>query len=436
MAIEVKMPALSPTMDSGKLVEWKFTENAKINSGDVLFTVETDKAIMEFEVAYEGTLAKILIGDNTSDVQVGTTVGWILEHADDVIPDDVMPVSEKPQTDESGFVHHQDNVRDFPTKMEQKVVGHKADVQYGKNRTSTPAARARAHALGVDIDDVIGYFGGKVREEDVIAFKEKMNTPISASAKTTQSMHNSSHNSSHNAPVIVSDNAHKTSGDIVRKKLSGIQSVIAKRMHESKTNAPHFYVKTSCCVDALLELKSKFKDRGIATTVTHWLISIVAKALQKYPNINAEFIDGEIHQHKHSDIALAMSVGEMLITPIIRAAETKTIESISNETHALIDKARKHELSVQDYQNGSFTISNVGMYGIDECVSIINPPQVAILGVGAFKTELALGCNNDIVQKKMIVLTLSVDHRVINGSYACEFLQKIKQMVEDPLMMM
>lgn len=430
------MPALSPTMDSGKLVEWKFTENAKINSGDVLFTVETDKAIMEFEVAYEGTLAKILIGDNTSDVQVGTTVGWILEHADDVIPDDVMPVSEKPQTDESGFVHHQDNVRDFPTKMEQKVVGHKADVQYGKNRTSTPAARARAHALGVDIDDVIGYFGGKVREEDVIAFKEKMNTPISASAKTTQSMHNSSHNSSHNAPVIVSDNAHKTSGDIVRKKLSGIQSVIAKRMHESKTNAPHFYVKTSCCVDALLELKSKFKDRGIATTVTHWLISIVAKALQKYPNINAEFIDGEIHQHKHSDIALAMSVGEMLITPIIRAAETKTIESISNETHALIDKARKHELSVQDYQNGSFTISNVGMYGIDECVSIINPPQVAILGVGAFKTELALGCNNDIVQKKMIVLTLSVDHRVINGSYACEFLQKIKQMVEDPLMMM
>lgn len=434
MAIEVKMPALSPTMNSGKLVEWQFSENAKINSGDVLFTVETDKAIMEFEVAYEGTLASILIGNNTSDVQVGTTVAWILEHADDVIP-----VAEKPQADDSGFVHHQDNIRDFPTKMEQKVVDHKADVQYGKNRTSTPAARARAHALGVDIDDVIGYFGGKVREEDVIAFKEKMDAPTRASAKTTQSMHNNEttiHNASHNAPAIASDNAHKTSGDIVRKKLSGIQSVIAKRMHESKTNAPHFYVKTSCCVDALLELKSKFKDRGITTTVTHWLISIVAKALQKYPNINAEFIDGEIHQHKHSDIALAMSVGEMLITPIIRAAETKTIESISHETHALIDKARKHELSAQDYQNGSFTISNVGMYGIDECISIINPPQVAILGVGAFKTELALGCNNDIVQKKMIVLTLSVDHRVINGSYACEFLQKIKQMVEDPLMMM
>lgn len=419
MAIEIKMPSLSPTMKAGKIVKWNFSMGDTINSGDVLVLIETDKAIMEFEVPYEGKLARIVYNDGSDNVSVGTTIGWILEDEHDSLPDtsentDTISNSTTDTSENTDTIDHPINIYDAKIisegtdKLKKEHQLHDNKAVYGKNKYSSPLARQYANKLGIDIELIKPNRRRRIMKDDVLKYHESKNTMSEPSDILYSSQYS----------------------------LTNIQSIIARRMCQSKTDAPHFYVKSTCYIDELLNIKNKFKQEGIITTLTHWLIHITARALVKYPKINGEFIDGTMNQHRDANISIAISNNDILVTPVIRSANKKTILNIAEEMRIIVDKVKNNMLSVSDYQNGSFTISNVGMYGVDECISIINPPQVGIMGIGSIKDELAMTSETQVISRKTIAINLSADHRVVNGSYACEFLRYIKKLIECPYILM
>ncbi len=417
------MPALSPTMTEGTLARWLKAEGDKVNSGDVIAEIETDKATMEVEAVDEGILGKILVAAGTENVPVNDVIAILLEEGEKA-SDVILSKSEgskKVSPKDSSPAAQNDKVVE-PPKSAQAA----APLQNTGSRIfASPLAKRMAKEKGIDLSSVKGSGPhGRIVKEDV----EKGGK--AAPTKTATA-----------APVSHDDPAVKTNvyGMAYKEIPNGnIRKVVAKRLSESKQTVPHFYLTVECILDNLLAARAELNDKAngkFKLSVNDFVIKAAAMALKAYPVANVSWTDSAIQQFLKSDISVAVSTPTGLITPIIKAAEDKGLQAISNEMKDLAGRAREGKLKPEEFQGGSFSISNLGMFGVKEFAAIINPPQGAILAIGAGE-ERAVVIKGKIEIRTVMNCTLSVDHRCVDGAVGAEYLQIFKQYIENPVSML
>lgn len=422
MPVNVTMPALSPTMTEGKLARWTKKEGDKIKSGDVIAEIETDKATMEVEAVDEGVLGKILVAEGTEGVAVNTIIAMILEEGETANDIGAAPkAAPAPQKAAAP-------VAETKTVAAPAVAAPVAKA--GSRVFATPLARRIAAQTGVDLSKIQGSGPhGRIVKADLA----KGGTPkIAASAPAS---------SAPRAPSAGIDA--KKQADLLGmtyKELpnNNIKKVVASRLLESKQTIPHFYLTVECRLDDLMAARERINAEAkgaFKLSVNDFVIKAVAMALKAYPAANVSWTDDAVLQFDHADISVAVSTPNGLITPIVKAAETKGLREISNEVKDLAARAREGKLKPVEFQGGTFSVSNLGMFGVSEFAAIINPPQACILAVGAGEEKPYV---DDGVIKigTFMKCTLSVDHRAVDGSVGAEFLQFFKRYIENPVNML
>ncbi|CAA7613806.1 Dihydrolipoyllysine-residue acetyltransferase component of pyruvate dehydrogenase complex [Magnetospirillum sp. LM-5] len=421
MPIEILMPALSPTMTEGTLARWLKAEGDAVKSGDVLAEIETDKATMEFEAVDEGVLGKIVVPAGTSGVAVNTLIGVILAEGESAA--DIKAGAPKAAAAPAAAV---------PTAAAPAAAAPVAAAAHSGPRVfASPLAKRIAADAGIDLKAVAGSGPyGRIVKADVEKAKAggtAKPAPVAASAPAAAAPKP--------APVPAAANPFEPAFEEIPN--STMRKVIARRLTEAKATIPHFYLSIDCELDALLKVRSELNGRSDAykLSVNDFVIRAVALALKKVPAANASWGEDAIKRYTDVDVSVAVATPAGLITPIIRHADHKGLASISAEMKELAGKAKDNKLKPEEFQGGGFTISNLGMYGVKDFAAIINPPQGAILAVGA-------GLQRPVVKAGALAIatvmtcTLSVDHRVIDGAVGAEFLAAFKKLIEDPLSML
>ncbi|AFC74878.1 pyruvate dehydrogenase complex dihydrolipoamide acetyltransferase [Rickettsia parkeri str. Tate's Hell] len=411
MPIKILMPALSPTMTEGNLARWLKKEGDKVNPGEVIAEIETDKATMEVEAVDEGILAKIVIPQNSQNVPVNSLIAVLSEEGEEKTDINAFiaknnSVSPSPKTDANLPKPHENiaNVEEQVT-----VIKHDASKIF-----ASPLAKRLAKMRNIRFESVKGSGPhGRIVKQDILSY-----TPSTAHNK------------------IVSRNPEEYR--LVPN--NNIRKIIAKRLLESKQTVPHFYLSIECNVDKLLDIRediNKFfsEDKSTRISVNDFIILAVAKALQEVPNANASWGEDAIRYYNNVDISVAVAIENGLVTPIVKNANQKNILELSREMKALIKKAKDNKLTPEEFQGGGFTISNLGMYGIKNFNAIINPPQSCIMGVGA-SAKRAIVKNDQITIATIMDVTLSADHRVVDGAVGAEFLAAFKKFIESPVLML
>ncbi|HHL42704.1 MAG TPA: pyruvate dehydrogenase complex dihydrolipoamide acetyltransferase [Hellea balneolensis] len=415
MPIEILMPSLSAGMETGNLVTWMVKEGDTISVGDVLAEIETDKATLELESSDAGVLTSLLVEDGTDDIPVGQVIavlGGDRAHKD---RSENKPEQSKP-------VHEQ---TDSPSVQPQHIL-----VNENTNRVkASPLARRLAKHNNVDLTGLRGSGPlGRIVKQDV----ETAIADFDRMASTTDVVPNEK-------PALIPVPSNDPGTPFHVEKLSSMRKTIAQRLTLSKTTVPHFYLTISCQIDKLLEqrkmLNALIEDQGGRVSVNDFIIRAAGLALQKVPEANVGYAGDEIHYFERADIAVAVAVQGGLITPIIRGACQKGLGQISRDMKILAEKARTGTLTPDEYKGGTFSISNLGMYGIQEFSAVINPPQSAILAIGAGE-ERPIMKDGVVIGATMMSCTLSCDHRAIDGAVAAEFLQVFKSFIENPLTML
>ncbi|HQY75006.1 MAG TPA: pyruvate dehydrogenase complex dihydrolipoamide acetyltransferase [Aestuariivirga sp.] len=423
MPVNILMPALSPTMEKGKLAKWLKKEGDKVKSGDVLAEIETDKATMEVEAVDEGTLGKILVAEGTDDVLVNAPIAIILgegEKLGDLPKAATAPVA-KPAAAPAAAA--------APTASATSAPLPKAD---GSRIFASPLAKRIAKQKGIDLAAVKGSGPhGRVVLKDVENAK-----PGAVPAAKTAGM-----------PQGMSDEAvlklfEPGSYDLVPH--DGMRKTIARRLTESKQTVPHFYVTVDCVLEHLLPLRERLnlqaprdKDGKPAwkVSVNDFIIKAMAMALMKVPDANVSWTENAMVKHHHADVGVAVSIPGGLITPVVRKAETKGLTQISMEMKDYAARARTRRLKPEEYTGGSTSVSNLGMMNIKNFAAIVNPPQATILAVGTGERR-AVVRGNDIVIEHQMSVTLSTDHRCVDGALGAELLSAFRMYLEDPGLML
>ncbi|MGB3141934.1 MAG: pyruvate dehydrogenase complex dihydrolipoamide acetyltransferase [Aestuariivirga sp.] len=423
MPVNILMPALSPTMEKGKLAKWLKKEGDKVKSGDVLAEIETDKATMEVEAVDEGTLGKILVAEGTDDVLVNAPIAIILgegEKLGDLPKAATAPVA-KPAAAPAAAAS--------PTASATSAPLPKAD---GSRIFASPLAKRIAKQKGIDLAALKGSGPhGRVVLKDVENAK-----PGAVPAAKTAGM-----------PQGMSDEAvlklfEPGSYDLVPH--DGMRKTIARRLTESKQTVPHFYVTVDCVLEHLLPLRERLnlqaprdKDGKPAwkVSVNDFIIKAMAMALMKVPDANVSWTENAMVKHHHADVGVAVSIPGGLITPVVRKAETKGLTQISMEMKDYAARARTRRLKPEEYTGGSTSVSNLGMMNIKNFAAIVNPPQATILAVGTGERR-AVVRGNDIVIEHQMSVTLSTDHRCVDGALGAELLSAFRMYLEDPGLML
>ncbi|QDH17831.1 pyruvate dehydrogenase complex dihydrolipoamide acetyltransferase [Swingsia samuiensis] len=402
MANNILMPALSPTMTEGKLARWLKKEGDHISAGDIIAEIETDKATMEVEAVDEGVLGRILIQEGEEGVAVNTPIAILVEEGED-IPETALKTPFTPQKSSSDG--------QAPSSGEEKKVlpaSHKTS--HEKRIFISPLAKRVAQEKGISLESLKGTGpNGRIIKRDV----EKgsiLPAPDNTNSGTAQS-------------------------DIKRISNSTMRKVIARRLTESKTQVPHFYVSVDIELDRLLELRSKLnataEENSFKISVNDMMIKAVALALKKVPGLNVQFTEKEILHYENVDISMAVSIPDGLITPIIRNADRKSLREISVEAKSLAKKARAGKLKPEEFQGGTFSISNMGMFGVRDFSAIINPPQAGILAIAAGeKRAVVRGDKLEIAT--VMTTTLSVDHRAVDGALGAQWLNALRDIIQNP----
>jgi len=412
MAIEIRMPALSPTMDKGNLTKWLVAEGDTVESGTILAEIETDKATMEYESIDDGVVGKILVADGSEDVAVGTLIAVLLEDGEDAsVLDNIS--AEKATVPAVPAIP----VANAAVEVKAAPVAAPAATQEksGEKRIfSSPLARRIAAGKGINIADIVGTGPhGRVIRRDVENFVPVAKTAVGVAAPLTG-----------DAPFEA-------------VKLSTMRKTIAKRLTESKQTVPHFYLGIDIELDNLLaarkELNSLSDDYKIS--VNDFIIRACALALKKVPNANVQFGGDVMRHYSRSDISVAVAIPGGLITPVIRGAEQKGLRQISDEIKMLAKKARDGKLMPEEYSGGTFSISNLGMMGIKQFQAVINPPQAAILAVGSGEARAVIK-DGGVVTATVMSVNLACDHRAIDGAVGAEFLGAVKIFLEHPSTML
>ena len=442
MPINILMPALSPTMEKGNLAKWLKREGDQVKSGDVIAEIETDKATMEVEAADEGTLAKIVVPEGTADVPVNQIIAVLAAEGEDVkaaaasAGKAALPPKAQAAPKPAAAPAPQPAAAPRPEPTAAPAPVAKSE---GANRVfASPLARRLAKEAGVEITRIQGSGPhGRVIARDVEAAKSGKGLrapPPPAGAPA--------------APLAMAPSDDKIralfepdSYEVVLH--DGMRKVIAQRLTQSKQTIPHFYLTVDCDIGRLLAAREEInagapKDKdgkpAYKLSVNDFVIKAMALALQKVPDANATWTESAMLKHKHSDIGVAVAIPGGLITPVVRKTETKSLSAISNEMKDLAARARVRKLKPEEYQGGSSAISNLGMYGIKDFAAVINPPHATILAVGAGE-ERAVARNGKIEAAHMMSVTLSCDHRAVDGALGAELIGAFKALIENPVMM-
>jgi pyruvate dehydrogenase E2 component (dihydrolipoamide acetyltransferase) len=431
MPATVLMPALSPTMEKGKLAKWLKKEGDKVKSGDVLAEIETDKATMEIEAVDEGTLGKIMVAEGTDDVLVNTLLATILaegEKASDVpSPSPAAPKTPLPQAGEVKLTVS--SISPLPPAGEG---AHSAGE--GTRVFASPLAKRLAKEKGINLTTVKGSGPhGRIVSKDVENAKPGATapsaTPVAAFAAPP-------------SDASILKNFAEGSYELVPH--DGMRKVIARRLTESKQTIPHFYVSVDVSLDNLMDLRERLNGtapkskEGLPTwkiSVNDFIIKAMAMALIKVPDANVSWTESAMVKHKHADIGIAVTIPGGLITPIVRKAETKGLAQISSEMKDYAKRARDRKLKPEEYNGGSAAISNMGMMNVKNFAAIVNPPHASILAIGSGERRPVVR-GNEIKIEQQMTITLSTDHRCIDGALGAEFINAIKQYLEEPGLML
>jgi len=435
MPTEILMPALSPTMEEGTLAKWLVKEGDEVKSGDILAEIETDKATMEFEAVDEGKIGKILIAEGTSGVAVNTAIAVLLEDGESA--DDISAPKAKAKTDSAPA----EAPREVQGEADRDISPAKAPAakaEDGSRIFASPLARRIAADKGLDLSTITGSGPrGRIIKADVENAKAG-----AAPAKSETAAAPAAAAAPAQAPKGLSTDAvikMYADRETTEVQLDGMRRTIAARLTEAKQTIPHFYLRRSAKLDALMEfratLNKQLEGRGVKLSVNDFIIKASALALQQVPDANAVWAGDRILKLTPSDVAVAVAIEGGLFTPVLKDAHQKTLSTLSAEMKDLAGRAKSKKLAPHEYQGGSFAISNLGMFGIENFDAVINPPHGAILAVGAgVKTPVVEG--DQVVIRNVMSMTLSVDHRVIDGAMGAQLLEAIVSHLENPIGML
>ncbi len=432
MPIIITMPALSPTMTEGTLAKWIMNEGDAVRSGDMLAEIETDKATMEVEAIDEGILARILVPEGTEGVPVNAPIAVLLEDGEDAsaidaalaaapAPAPMAPAAEAPAAEPIPAAA-------IPTPA--PTPSPAADPVSGDGRIlASPLAKRMAAQAGLELAQVSGSGPrGRIVKADIEA---AVAGGVAAVAPAPAAPAPSSIPASAAVPAAPGD-------DFELEKLSSMRKIIARRMTESKQQAPHFYLTVDCEIDALLALRKQLNDKADGAyklSVNDLVIKAAAVALMKVPDANVGYSEEGLRRYRNADISVAVASEKGLITPIIRNANGKGLEAISKEMRELAQKANDGKLTPEEYQGGSFSISNLGMFGIKQFDAVINMPQGCILAVGAGEQRPVVK-DGALAIATVMSVTVSVDHRAVDGAVGAQFLAAFKGLIQDPMTML
>ena len=478
MATNILMPALSPTMEEGKLAKWLVKEGDTVKSGDILAEIETDKATMEFEAVDEGKIGKILVPDGTEGVKVNEPIAVLLGEGEDASavppPSDIhsamasikdavskeageakttskpeaLRVEAKAQNNRSPLVGEPKSRSDFGGRDAAQAPGPRPEAPKGastlpqgegdKDRVfASPLARRIAAQKGVELSAVQGSGPrGRIVKSDVEAAQP-------GAAKVPAAKPSATPAQAAGIPGITPLPDAKLfykEGEYEEIPHDSMRKTIAKRLTSAKTLIPHFYLTIDCNIDELMTTRAKLnaqspKENGYKLSVNDFVVKACALSLLRVPEVNASWTETSMLRHKHADVGVAVALDFGLITPIVFRAEEKGLAVISNEIKSLAERAKAKKLKPQEYEGGGFSVSNLGMFGIKDFTAVINPPQAAILAVGAGE-QRAVVRDGILKTATIMTVTLSCDHRVIDGATGARFLQAFKGFIEEPSSML
>ena len=457
---QILMPALSPTMEEGKLAKWLVKEGDTVKSGDILAEIETDKATMEFEAVDEGKIGKIIVPAGTEGVKVNAPIATLLGEGEKA---DAAP----PKSD----IHSaMSSIKDAVSRETGEVKAAKAEAQPAPKVEAKPAEPAKAPAApaqpaalpkadhsgdrvfasplakkiaaqkGIELSAVQGSGPrGRIVKADVETAQPGVAKPAARPSAQPAAAPAQAASIAGIAPLPDAKVFYKPE-DYEEIPHDSMRKTIAKRLTSAKTLIPHFYLTVDCNIDALMEIRARLnaqspKENGFKISVNDFVVKASALALMRVPAVNASWTETSILRHKHADIGVAVALDFGLITPIVFHAEGKGLAVISNEVKSLAERAKAKKLKPQEYEGGGFSISNLGMFGIKDFTAVINPPQAAILAVGMGEPRPIVK-DGILKTATMMTVTLSCDHRVIDGATGAQFLQAFKGFIEEPTSML
>jgi len=437
MPIEILMPALSPTMEEGTLAKWLVKEGDTVSSGDIIAEIETDKATMEFEAVDEGTIGKLLIAEGSEGVKVNALIAVLLEDGEEA--SDAVPSSAS--ADDAGDKAAATAVSAEPATPTAERSATPAPAapaaSDGTRIFASPLARRIAADQGLELSALQGSGPhGRIVKADVLAAGDAPAKPTPTAGSAVSAATPAP------APSVSADAIAKiyTNREFTEIPLDGMRKTIAARLTEAKQTIPHFYLRRDIKIDNLLsfrgQLNKQLEARGVKLSVNDFIIKACALALQTVPAANAVWAGDRVLQLTPSDVAVAVAIEGGLFTPVLKDAEQKLLSTLSAEMKDLATRARSKKLAPHEYQGGSFAISNLGMFGIDNFDAVINPPHGAILAVGAGVKKPVIDEDGQVSVATVMSVTLSVDHRVIDGALGAELLQAIVDNLENPMGML
>lgn len=436
MSIKIYMPALSPTMEMGNLVKWLKKEGDSISSGEIIAEIETDKALMEYESADDGVLGKILIAEGTNDVKVNSPIAILLEEGESI--DDLDNIDKKISIDDktetfqdevSSDAQSTSNVeqeKDMPLKANEGNIDSsnnkkKSQVNLDIERKYiSPLAKRIAEENNIDTREISGSGpNGRIVKKDIHQRINSESTGINVTDhESIVSLYNAS-----NYSEKINDN---------------MRLVIAKRLEESNLQIPSYTLNIDCSISKLNKVRNSMNehfDNHQRLSINHFIIKITSMAMIKVPEVNSTWIGDKTLIHKNTDIGIAVAIENGLITPIIRDVQSKGLSAIRDDMKILVEKARDKKLSPSEYQGGTISISNLGAYGIKNFTSIINPPQSSILSIGASR-KIPVIEEEAVSIDEVISITLTADHRLIDGAVGANFISYMKEIIENPNLML
>jgi pyruvate dehydrogenase E2 component (dihydrolipoamide acetyltransferase) len=413
MAIKILMPALSPTMKEGNLARWLKKEGDKVSAGEVIAEIETDKAIMEVEAVDEGVIAKIMVAAGAKNVKVNGVIAILAEEGES-IEDAIKEVGKEDDTSNAPVEAVNDKKVELKTEVAVKQSENTAERIF-----ASPLAKRIASQENIQLDRIAGSGPrGRIVKSDV-------------------------ENHIAHAPALANSHRFGTKGDVV-VPITNIRRVIAERLVESKQQVPHFYLEIECMMDRLMEFRTEINSAAETNeeakpeykiSVNDLLIKAAALSLAKHPKVNSVWRGEDIIQYGSVDISVAVAIEDGLMTPIVRSADQKSLIQISSEVKELAKKAKSQRLKPEEYQGGGFSISNLGMYSIKSFYAIINPPQSSIMAVGATRKVPMYNEKDELEMRHVMSVSLSCDHRVVDGATAAMFLNTFKKFIETPSLM-
>jgi pyruvate dehydrogenase E2 component (dihydrolipoamide acetyltransferase) len=417
MSTDICLPRVSPDDTAVTLVKWHVAVGSSVVPGDVIAEIESDKAVVELEAELSGVITAILVPEGSDEVRADQVLAVLDESADaQPAPGEPRASAMPGEAAEAGQATARDTPVAASPQVTEKVRGN------GDHPGTSPLAARMARQADVNLESITGSGpGGRVLADDVRAALGP--APGVLSARQPQRVDGDTALHGGFEPEF----------DI--QTPDNMRRVVAERLAKSKREAPHFYMSLDCRADALLDLKSALADGGAQVSLNDLILKITATTLKRVPALNAAWSDAGIRQFRSVDLAVAVAIEGGLITPVIREADKKRIAEIAAEMRELVMRARAGQLSREEYQGGTFTVSNMGMYGVNRFTAVINPPQAAILAVGA-ASERPVADNGVVSTATMMTCNLSVDHRVTDGVAAAEFLQIFKSLVEDPRLLL